>query len=57
MIKRLEIEEEIEYLVMYSSKTIGDFSSSYYNGPYIGLSSETIASESGLVKYLRDMIL
>ena len=31
MTKRLEIEEEIEYLVMYSSKTIGDFSGSYYN--------------------------
>jgi hypothetical protein len=31
MTKRLEIEEEIEYLVIYSSKTIGDFSCSYYN--------------------------
>ena len=31
MTKRLEIEEEIEYLGMYSYKTIGDFSGSYYN--------------------------
>ncbi len=27
--KSPEIEEEIDYLVMYSSKTTGDFSSSY----------------------------
>jgi len=30
MTKRLQNEQEIEYLAMYSSKTIGDFSSSYY---------------------------
>lgn len=53
MKKRLEIEEEIEYLVIYSSKTIGDFSGSYYNeNPYrTGYRiPETIASESELVR-------